>query len=814
MRAAGSWARNKGAPCLSPSRARVRTALFILQLLLRRAAPCRAATRRLRDCDQRMTARPALHHTPHRPPAPHAHSTGPISKPHEPALRPPSAAGTFLALHRRGATDIVLLDVRTGAPIKTTPAGAPDSVAAIAAGAAVHGLRWAPSRQRNRLALLLALPPAGGGGGGGGSTTELVLIDIVDDSAAHRRGTLASEGVDGVMAFSGGAADGGTAGGGGAQRDSAVTALPGAGAGGRPPFAVVSARLRLSGETSMGTGARPVPSRPAFARSHEPSHVLLFKICPDSAVAAAIAPARLPLTAGSAAPRARAACARASSPAVPLPRVPAPDWPAPPPLFPARAETGAEALIHWDDAGDNVAVFVSLPLAAPKPGVLLGSVAAAGGEQPPPQRKAEDVMKAFTANLASSALVGGGGGSGAPAPPRGNQVAASEFGLANYDGFDDDVGELDMGASGGHGAVARRRPLETLVRTILGLPQSETDELSDAMAAGAPPPLKNDAHRTHAIHVISAPASASSHEGDGGGARHLCTARARADPHRPTAVSLRVPLRRALAGTAAADFEWGHRAFSRGDAASALTPVLAALGAGRVNACAHSRDGRLIAAGGNGVLLIVDSQTREAILKASTPGWVMGVEWSADDRLLAVGGHDKAVRIYGTFAPPLCSRLRRWLCCSAAAWRRGRVLSGCANWRAALPAFGVLSFPTQPVRPPARATRHPPSIRHAYARTFTPHANSFPCPPHPTHTQQTHNNQPTYNKHKHKTCRRQLWRAAPPGGRGARLLAHSPRLLRVGRAPRRRQPRRRRPLVRRLAAAARETRRRRCTASL
>jgi hypothetical protein len=65
-----------------------------------------------------------------------------------------------------------------------------------------------------------------------------------------------------------------------------------------------------------------------------------------------------------------------------------------------------------------------------------------------------------------------------------------------------------------------------------------------------------------------------------------------------------------------------------------------------VHALTPSNDGRFVAAGGNGTLLIVDAVSSEAVYRLRANGWVMGLQWSEDDRLLAVGGHDKGVRVY------------------------------------------------------------------------------------------------------------------------------------------------------------------------
>ena len=89
----------------------------------------------------------------------------------------------------------------------------------------------------------------------------------------------------------------------------------------------------------------------------------------------------------------------------------------------------------------------------------------------------------------------------------------------------------------------------------------------------------------------------------------------------------------------------GHAFGSTDKLKAAVTPILVALGAKRVQEAMLSPDGNLIAAGGNGVLSLVDRKTMESTLELATKGWVMGLAWAPDSKTLAIGAHDKTVQV-------------------------------------------------------------------------------------------------------------------------------------------------------------------------
>lgn len=76
-----------------------------------------------------------------------------------------------------------------------------------------------------------------------------------------------------------------------------------------------------------------------------------------------------------------------------------------------------------------------------------------------------------------------------------------------------------------------------------------------------------------------------------------------------------------------------------------LKALLMQLGVVRVQAYSMAHDCRHIAVGGNGRLFIFDTATQEAVFELANMGWVMGLVWSADDRFVGVGGHNKTVTV-------------------------------------------------------------------------------------------------------------------------------------------------------------------------
>jgi hypothetical protein len=300
-----------------------------------------------------------------------------------------------------------------------------------------------------------------------------------------------------------------------------------------------------------------------------------------------------------------------------------------------RSSTGGQLQLHWDQTGSYVAVFVRLAIKGPLPlGEKLGEKTRGVPRRAP----------TFGVKKAAKRL----GGVLTEALALRDRLAAAEAAAAiepMHDGGAPD--SLFQGTRFGIGAGAARRQRAARAhrqvgwfRRVLGLTTDTEQAVAAALAADMPAPLINDCASTHAVHVVSARTG-----------ELLVSMRVAADDPEPAALALRVPLRRLFADRApmsVARAAWGHRAFTKGDAALSLTPVLGGLGAARVHACTLSHDGRFVAAGGNGVLLIVDATTSEAVHQLKTSGWVMGLQWSDDDGLLAVGGHDKRVRIYET----------------------------------------------------------------------------------------------------------------------------------------------------------------------
>lgn len=98
-------------------------------------------------------------------------------------------------------------------------------------------------------------------------------------------------------------------------------------------------------------------------------------------------------------------------------------------------------------------------------------------------------------------------------------------------------------------------------------------------------------------------------------------------------------------GQAAAGF--GNAAFYRESDVKEkqLKGLLGQLGAVRVQAYAMSHDCAHLAVGGNGRLFLFDTGTQEAVFELANTGWVMGLVWSADDRFVGIGGHNKTVTV-------------------------------------------------------------------------------------------------------------------------------------------------------------------------
>lgn len=76
-----------------------------------------------------------------------------------------------------------------------------------------------------------------------------------------------------------------------------------------------------------------------------------------------------------------------------------------------------------------------------------------------------------------------------------------------------------------------------------------------------------------------------------------------------------------------------------------LKGLLTQLGVVRVQAYSMAHDCRHIAVGGNGRLFVFDTHTQEATFELPNMGWVMGLVWSADDRFVGIGGHNKTVTV-------------------------------------------------------------------------------------------------------------------------------------------------------------------------
>lgn len=76
-----------------------------------------------------------------------------------------------------------------------------------------------------------------------------------------------------------------------------------------------------------------------------------------------------------------------------------------------------------------------------------------------------------------------------------------------------------------------------------------------------------------------------------------------------------------------------------------LKNLMLQLGVVRVQAYAMSHDCRHVAVGGNGKLFLFDTTTQEAVFEMPNMGWVMGLAWSADDRFVGIGGHNKTVTV-------------------------------------------------------------------------------------------------------------------------------------------------------------------------
>jgi len=77
----------------------------------------------------------------------------------------------------------------------------------------------------------------------------------------------------------------------------------------------------------------------------------------------------------------------------------------------------------------------------------------------------------------------------------------------------------------------------------------------------------------------------------------------------------------------------------------AIIPIIVGLGGRKLNEVLMSPDGKMIAAGGNGILAMVDFATMESIYEVMSTGWVMGLAFSADSRTLAIGDHGKHVNV-------------------------------------------------------------------------------------------------------------------------------------------------------------------------
>mmetsp|Transcript_16439 Transcript_16439/g.50379 ORF Transcript_16439/g.50379 Transcript_16439/m.50379 type:complete len:1342 (+) Transcript_16439:76-4101(+) len=76
-----------------------------------------------------------------------------------------------------------------------------------------------------------------------------------------------------------------------------------------------------------------------------------------------------------------------------------------------------------------------------------------------------------------------------------------------------------------------------------------------------------------------------------------------------------------------------------------LKNLMMQLGVVRVQAYAMSHSCAHVAVGGNGRLYIFDTATQEAVFELDNMGWVMGLVWSADDRFVGIGGHNKTVTV-------------------------------------------------------------------------------------------------------------------------------------------------------------------------
>mmetsp|Transcript_31895 Transcript_31895/g.74424 ORF Transcript_31895/g.74424 Transcript_31895/m.74424 type:complete len:1576 (-) Transcript_31895:213-4940(-) len=268
-----------------------------------------------------------------------------------------------------------------------------------------------------------------------------------------------------------------------------------------------------------------------------------------------------------------------------------------------------EVCLHWDETGDFVAAFA-----------LLNRVRKPVGQQEP--KTTSSFVQGLPEDDVSS---------------RYGRVSPYAFGELRRTSEEESQEAIVL-----TGQLPRRATTRTA--SVLGLlgksarwvfAGGAADEIAVAVAAGAPLPLQNDAYKTHVVHVVSARTFT-----------RVCTVRARAEAPRPTAVLLRIPLQALLARTEAGKGEWGHRAFTKGDPISSLSPVFKELGASKCSALACSRDGCLIAAGGKNTLLFVDACTREAIVRVTTSSWVQQLEFSTDDRLLAVASLDKTVGVY------------------------------------------------------------------------------------------------------------------------------------------------------------------------
>lgn len=127
------------------------------------------------------------------------------------------------------------------------------------------------------------------------------------------------------------------------------------------------------------------------------------------------------------------------------------------------------------------------------------------------------------------------------------------------------------------------------------------------------------------------------------------------DVHKGTVVAVRqrisrtawfsvLPLRDAFAYP---HVSFGTRAFyaERDHKNRDLKPLMRAQGLIRPQAYAVSHSGALVAVGGNGKLHIFDTEYRESVLEVVSHGWIMGIAWAANDKTLAIGGHNKSVRI-------------------------------------------------------------------------------------------------------------------------------------------------------------------------